>query len=273
MRDGEPFGADDIAYFNGGLFVEVKPVPLTGMELKTLAQAASLDWGSIEPAIFGTLFERSLDPRKRSQLGPHYTGRPDIERVVDPVVMMPLRRRWDAVRAELDQLIEARGTAPTTRIRQNRLADFRKRLQGFQEELASVSVLDPACGSGNFLYVTLSRLLDLEKEVLIYGANHGLSLGYPTVGPRQLAGLEIDPYAYELAQVVIWIGYLQWMIENGFSGLLQPVLPPPENDSLAGRALGPLRPGESEASRMARRGIYHWEPTVLGVLQIESRTN
>ena len=100
MRDGGFYGADDIARFNGGLFATVAPIALTTGELTELAQAAKLDWGNVEPAIFGTLFERSLDPKSRAQLGAHYTGRVDIERVVDPVVMMPLRRRWEAVRAE-----------------------------------------------------------------------------------------------------------------------------------------------------------------------------
>ncbi|MBA2520691.1 MAG: class I SAM-dependent DNA methyltransferase, partial [Chloroflexia bacterium] len=114
------------------------------------------------------------------------------------------------------------------RTRDNRRAAFATLLQRFQQELTEQRVLDPACGSGNFLYVALTKLLDLEKEVLVYGATNGLALGYPLVSPTQLAGLEVNEYARELAQVAIWIGYLQWRITNGFSGLPDPILEPLE---------------------------------------------
>ncbi len=136
-------------------------------------------------AIFGTLFERSLDPAKRSQLGAHYTGRPDIERVVLPVVMDPLRRRWDEVRMEADRLKAAWDAATTPRTRDNRRAAFAAHLGAFQDELAAVRILDPACGSGNFLYIALEHLLNLQKEVLTYGAANGLPLGYPTIRSTQ----------------------------------------------------------------------------------------
>ncbi len=228
MRDGGVFGVAEIARFNGGLFAEIGVEPLTAGELTELREAAALDWGSVEPAIFGTLFERSLDPGKRAQLGAHYTGRVDIERVVEPVLMAPLRRRWAAVREEADRRKAAWDAATTTQTRTNRRAAFAAALAGFGEELAAVRVLDPACGSGNFLYVALANLLDLEKEVAVYGATNGLPMGLPQVGPRQLAGLEINAYARELAQVVVWIGYLQWMIGNGFGGRRDPVLEPLE---------------------------------------------
>ena len=94
-------------------------------------------------------------------------------------------------------------------------------------DLAHVHVLDPACGSGNFLYVAIHMLLDLEKEVIAYAAMRGLSI-VPQVNPSQLHGLEINPYAQQLAQVVIWIGYLQWMHHNGFKMPDHPVLTPIE---------------------------------------------
>jgi hypothetical protein len=119
MRDGGYFNLQDVPRFSGGLFVTIDPVPLTGAELGILAEAAALDWGSIEPAIFGTLFERSLDPGQRAQLGAHYTGRADIERVVEPVVMTPLRRRWDEVRARADNLKVAWDAAPTPQTQRN----------------------------------------------------------------------------------------------------------------------------------------------------------
>ena len=226
MRDGGVFGVREIDRFNGGLVVEVGVEPLTRDELAALNEAAALDWGAVEPAIFGTLFERSLDPAKRSQLGAHYTGRADIERVVEPVLMAPLRRRWETVRAEAEALKAAWDAATTPQTRRNRQAAFAAALGAFQDELAATRVLDPACGSGNFLYVALAALLDLEKSVIAYGAANGLSLGIPAVGPAQLAGLEVNAYARELAQVVVWIGYLQWMIANGFSGRRDPILEP-----------------------------------------------
>src|SRR5690606_24489903 len=191
-----------------------------------LREAAKLDWSSIEPAIFGTLFERSLDPAKRSQLGAHYTGRSDIERVVEPVVMAPLRRRWEEVRAEATALLEKRkGTSFTPA--QGR--KFNALIDGFLAAIRSVRVLDPACGSGNFLYVALNHLLTLEKEVMTFRATKAaVPLGIPEVSPRQVMGIEINEYAQELAQVAIWIGYIQWMIDNGL-GWGEPVLAPLEN--------------------------------------------
>jgi len=249
MRDGGDFGAVAIDRFNGGLFAEIGVEALTGEELRSLAAAAALDWGSVEPAIFGTLFERSLDPGKRAQLGAHYTGRREIERVVEPVVMAPLRRRWAAVRAEADKLKAGWDAAPNQSERTKRRGAFAGALFAFQEELAGVRVLDPACGSGNFLYVALAALKDLEKEVVSYGAGNGLSLMLPRVGPKQVAGLEVNEYAQELAQVVVWIGYLQWMTANGFQVNRDPVLEPLETirlqDALLDRS-DPERPREAE---------------------------
>ncbi len=218
MRDGGVVAFEDIPHFNGGLFAEVDVVPLAPDELSALAEAATLDWSSIEPSIIGTLFERSLDPAKRAQLGAHYTGRRDIERVVEPVLMAPLRRRWDEVRAEAEALREAWQAATTTRTANTRRAELIALLRQFQDELSSIRVLDPACGSGNFLYVALVALLDLEKEVSRYAATSGLSAMISQVHPRQVMGLEINEYAAELASVVIWIGYLQWLQQNGMLG-------------------------------------------------------
>ncbi len=223
MADGGYMALEVIPQFNGGLFANVHAYELTGDEIGLLADAAKLDWSAIEPAIFGTLFERSLDPAKRSQLGAHYTGRPDIERVVDPVVMAPLRKRWEVVRADLVAIRVLSEAAPTPQRRRNQQDRYMQVQGAFLDDLAAVRVLDPACGSGNFLYVAMGRLLELEKEVIRYGAEAGLPIGIPNIRPHQLLGLEIDPLARELAQVAIWIGYLQWMIANGF-GWKEPVL-------------------------------------------------
>ncbi|HVM91893.1 MAG TPA: DNA methyltransferase, partial [Terriglobales bacterium] len=202
------FGEHDILYFNGGLFSDDEAYDLSRDDLAVLALASHLDWSSIEPAIFGTLFERSLDPDKRSQLGAHYTGEPDIRLIVEPVLMEPLRRRWAEVRQKAEQIVEKSRTqqkAALTKSR-NALSDL---LQGFADELSKVRVLDPACGSGNFLYVALKSILDLEKEVSVFASSNGLSGLLPRTSPEQLYGIETNVYAHELASVVVWIGYIR----------------------------------------------------------------
>ena len=249
MRGGGFFGADEIAYFNGGLFGNDTPglhdqssqrsvqpwrsndetLEVTTADLAVLERAARLDWASVEPAIFGTLFERSLDPDKRSQLGAHYTSREDILLIVEPVLIAPLRRRWAAVREQAEELIARRDAASggARTVRQRELARL---LQDFAGEIAAIRVLDPACGSGNFLYVALKRLLDLEKEVSLFAAQHARLSGLlPQVQPGQLYGIEINTYAHELASVVVWIGYIQWLHENGFGIPDKPILKPLDN--------------------------------------------
>ncbi|MBX3398331.1 MAG: class I SAM-dependent DNA methyltransferase [Gemmataceae bacterium] len=231
------FGADEIPWINGGLFKDADVIDLEKREIQTLAAVTEFDWSNIEPSIFGTLFERILNPDKRSQLGAHYTSREDIETLVEPVIMAPLRREWAEVKAKADKLWEkikdkTKGTGaanPLGRrkeaIRESKeLKALRKCLNDFLYRLAHVTVLDPACGSGNFLYVALQSLLNLEKEVIAYSNAHGVPVLIPGVRPTQLHGIELNPYAQELAQVVIWIGYLQWMKFNGFVAPSDPVL-------------------------------------------------
>lgn len=264
MQTGGFAGYDEIDHFNGGLFATIDPVLLTGDELKELVKASDLDWTSIEPAIIGTLFERSLDPARRSQLGAHYTGRADIERVVDPVVMTPLRRRWDEVKEEAETVLERWREAKTERTQRNRRDDFARLLQGFQEELTGVTVLDPACGSGNFLYVALNKLLDLEKEVITYGASNGLPLMFPQVRPSQLYGMEINQYAQELTQVVIWIGYLQWMSLNGFQPRRDPVLGDMDNIRLQDALLDRSDPDNPKEAAWPPADYIIGNPPFLG---------
>jgi type II restriction/modification system DNA methylase subunit YeeA len=232
MARGGMFGADEILYFNGGLFADAQVIDLTAEEIKVLAQAADFDWSVVEPHIFGTLFERTLDPAKRSQIGAHYTSSEDIKTLLEPVMMTPLRREWAAVRDQAEALLPklaAEAGKQTRGAKESKpRKDFNKLIRDFVERLAHVSVLDPACGSGNFLYVGLRLLLDLNKEVIAFAARHGLGL-FPQVRPIQLHGIEINPFAQELAQVVIWIGYLQWMRDNGFPPSTNPVLEPIES--------------------------------------------
>jgi len=209
MSNGGFFGLERIPHFNGGIFDSAEVLPLDRDGLEILSQGARLDWSSIEPSIFGTLFERGLDPDKRAQLGAHYTSRDDILLIVEPVLMRPLRRRWEEVRTQAEELHKKwqaadSGSGAKIRLRKR----LEKLLHGFADQIASTKVLDPACGSGNFLYVALRQLLDLEKDVIAFGMSLGFPLRLPMTDPKNLYGIEINEYAHELAQATIWIGYI-----------------------------------------------------------------
>lgn len=193
-----------IPQFNGFLFKDQEALPLTEAQLDLLILASEADWADVEPAIFGTLLERALQPRERHKLGAHYTPRAYVERLVLPTVIEPLREEWEAAR-----------TAATILEAANDEAGALKEIEKFHRRLCSVKVLDPACGSGNFLYVTLEHLKRLEGEVNEYIAQYPRQLGLDmtggyTVTPAQLLGLEVNPRAAAIADVVLWIGYLQW---------------------------------------------------------------
>ncbi|WP_423223672.1 class I SAM-dependent DNA methyltransferase [Candidatus Amarolinea aalborgensis] len=229
MTSGGWFGAEPIPHVNGGLFDNAAVLPLSAEGLDVLARVAGADWSAIDATIFGTLFERGLDPAKRSQLGAHYTSREDILLIVEPVLMAPLRRRWASVQAQAQGLAAQRDQAkgPKRAGLQRKLQDL---LLDFATELARVSVLDPAAGSGNFLYLALLSLLDLWKAVYDRMLALGLTPVSPLEGiapsPGQLYGIEINPYAHELAQATIWIGYIQWLRSNGFGAPPEPILKP-----------------------------------------------
>jgi hypothetical protein len=213
MDKGGTFGARTLPRFNGSLFSDNDvPDELLGDEISLLDRLDRLNWADVEPAIFGTLFERVLDPSTRAKLGAHYTSRADIEVLAEPVLMAPLRRKWEAVRADaLAAMGRARLAGAKPETERERL---RALLEPFLAEIAGLRILDPACGSGNFLYVSLALLKSLEKEVIAFAGLHGATLE-PRVHPSQLSGIEVNPYAHELASVVIWIGYLQWKARNG----------------------------------------------------------
>jgi type II restriction/modification system DNA methylase subunit YeeA len=211
MSEGGSFGADDIRYFDGGLFMDDEAYELTGDDLDILARAARLNWAAIEPAIFGTLFERILDPEKRSQIGAHYTSKEDILLIVEPVLMEPLRRRWEQIKKEASAIYANAANARKARRVQKVISDL---LNEFAVEIASTRVFDPACGSGNFLYVALKRLLDLEKEVSVFANTLGMSSFFVRCRPSQLHGIERNVYAHQVASVSVWIGFLQWQRAN-----------------------------------------------------------
>ena len=240
------FGTEDIQWFNGGLFDSADVLTLTAPEIGTLQEISRLDWSRIEPAIFGTLFERGLDPSQRAQLGAHYTSRDDIWKLVEPVIIRPLRREYEAMQARVLELVAKRSAAG----KKGPDPEGRRLLESYLDRLRAVRVLDPACGSGNFLYVALQALKDLELEANQWGSQHlQLTMQLPRVGPEAVLGIEINPYAAELARVTIWIGEIQWMLNHGFHYRSDPVLQP--LDSIATRdALldlsDPAKPCEAE---------------------------
>jgi len=238
MSSGGDFGPEIIDWFNGGLFDDALTLPLDQEDIRSLLGLSGKDWSSIEPSIFGTLFERGLDPDKRSQLGAHYTDRKSIERIVYPVVLDPLAQEWEENRDKLKTLqekgwrqdvvsktansLKERTTAKRVATEAFKEADAIYR--GFLAKLAGVRVLDPACGSGNFLYVALQGLHDLEHQVMIEAESLGLHMQFPQVGPEAAMGIELNTYAAELSRVTLWIGEIQWMLDHGYSLGRNPVL-------------------------------------------------
>ncbi len=225
MRGGGEFLLEDIPWFNGGLFETAVSVPLTTAEIAALLAAAKLDWSPIEPSIFGTLFERGLDPALRSQLGANFTDPDTIRKIVDPVVVEPLAAEWGTVKVAIaGQMAEYRAGGKGAK-KAYRAAD--ERFLGFLERLKNFRVLDPACGSGNFLYLALRALKDLEHRANLdaeaLGLHRQLSI---EVCPRNVLGIELNPYAAELARVTVWIGEIQWMLKHGYDIRRNPILAP-----------------------------------------------
>ncbi|WP_338664321.1 DNA methyltransferase [Pararoseomonas sp. SCSIO 73927] len=247
-----------IRWFNGGLFDDASALPLEKGDAELLQRAAALDWRDIDPSIMGTLFERGLDPDKRGQLGAHYTDRDTIWRIVSPTVVQPLEAEWEAAHEAIARTMAKRNaigpaavgdaalaalegdriTAESLAARKtiSRSAETRRKrssalkveaegiLSRFLERLRTFRVLDPACGSGNFLYVALLALKDLERKALVEAEALGLPARFPEVGPEVVLGIELNAYAAELARVSVWIGQLQWARRNGYSPPENPVL-------------------------------------------------
>lgn len=242
MRTGGEVGFEEVQWFNGGLFNDATALPLESGDIVAVQEAAALDWSDIDPSIMGTLFERGLTPERRGELaraieqrdahgqshgavGVYYTPAAIIERLIEPVVVRPLRRDWEQARtAILAHLESARTGAPTVRQRARRRAE--KAFHEFLERLRTFRVLDPACGSGNFLYLALMALKDLEHTVLIEGEAMGFGSAFALIGPEAVRGIEINPLALELARVSVWIGEIQWRHRRGLAPPKDPVLKP-----------------------------------------------
>lgn len=190
-------------YTNGGLFEELIEIPQFTEELKqTLLQNASLDfdWSEISPTIFGAVFESTLNPETRRSGGMHYTSIENIHKVIDPLFLNDLRR-------ELDEILEEK-------IEKQR----QKKLDTYQDRLASLTFLDPACGSGNFLTETYLSLRRLENEV-IRQRYHGQTMMGAFVNPikvsiQQFYGIEINDFAVTVATTALWISEAQMLAET-----------------------------------------------------------
>jgi len=216
---GYLFGAGKIWQFNGGLFADPSALPLTKDQLWILGYAAQSNWADVEPAIFGTLLERALDPKERHRLGAHYTPRAYVERLVRPTIEEPLRAEWDNVRAQVLSLVSAED--PDKNIKA--VAEAKRVVNEFYDRLTRIRVLDPACGSGNFLYVALDLFKRIENEVIDLLDNLGedrvsvafkRSLSGHMVTPDQFHGIEIKEWAKWITELVLWIGWLQWQIRT-----------------------------------------------------------
>lgn len=204
-----------ILKFNGGLFANPSALPLDEHALRLLLMAAECNWADVEPAIFGTLLERALDPKERHRLGAHYTPRAYVERLVRPTIEEPLRADWDLVQAQVRKLVSDAHEAKKETEKKKKTKEAAALVAEFHQKLAATRVLDPACGSGNFLYVTLDLFKRLEGEVLATLTGLGqtqefLHLDTVRVTPQQFLGIEVKRWAKEIAELVLWIGYLQW---------------------------------------------------------------
>ena len=191
-------------YTNGGLFEEEIEIPQFTEQLKeTLLQNASLDfdWSEISPTIFGAVFESTINPETRRSGGMHYTSIENIHKVIDPLFLNDLRR-------ELDDILEEK----VERQRQ-------KKLDAYQERLASLTFLDPACGSGNFLTETYLSLRRLENEAIRERYHGQAFIGFEEVNPikvsiQQFYGIEINDFAVTVATTALWISEAQMLAET-----------------------------------------------------------
>lgn len=263
MRAGGNYGLEHILHFNGGLFDDDEALPLDADSLDTLRNIAKQDWSAIDPSIFGTLFERFLDPDKRAQIGAHYTDPGKIMMIVEPVIMRPLTAEWEAVKAKLtDTLSRNRNRDGTPGAAAK--ARGEALLDKFLKRLADVRVLDPACGSGNFLYLALQSLKDLERRAIVEAVDMGLALRVIHCGPHNVKGIEINPYAAELARTSIWIGNIQWLRRNGFEARKEPVLEDLESIECRDALITRKEDGSYEEARWPEAEFIVGNPPFLG---------
>lgn len=211
MTFGGDFDEHEIRRFNGNLFSDEEVLIFEQKEIESVREACGFDWNALNPSIMGTLFESALDENEeRALLGAHYTKQSDIEALVKPVVFDPLQDEWKTLRAQLE------GETDDESVRSH--------LDGFLQRLSEIRVLDPACGSGNFLYVSLQLMKDLEKSVHRFATDRDLGSFQTVVRPEQFLGLEVNANAMDLAQTTLWIGFFQWTFNNGYPFPADPLL-------------------------------------------------
>ena len=266
MATGGRVGFETVAWFNGGLFDDDTALPLDKAEIETTLKASALDWSEIDPSILGTLFERGLDPSKRSQLGAHYTDRDKIMRIIEPVVIRPWLADWETAKARIASSLERQATARSSAAQSRRRREAERLLGEFLKRLRAFTVLDPACGSGNFLYLALQALKDLEHRVQLEAEALGLPRAFPETAPANVKGIEINPYAAELARVSVWIGEIQWMRRNGFAGSRDPILKPLDTIECRDAVLSP----EGDEPEWPAADVVVGNPPFLGVQRFRS---
>ena len=264
MSQGGRIGFEEVVWFNGGLFSDDTALPLDKAEIETTLKAAALDWSEIDPSILGTLFERGLDPDKRSQLGAHYTDRDKIMRIIEPVIVRPWLAEWETTKAEIAAMLDRADAAKSKAAETRQRGKAERLLRTFLERLDGFTVLDPACGSGNFLYLALHALKNLEHRVQLEAEAMGLQRGFPSVGPANVKGIEINAYAAELARVSVWIGEIQWMRRNGFSESRDPILKPLETIECRDAILTP----EGEEPEWPNADVVIGNPPFLGAWRL-----
>ncbi len=253
MNKGQLFGVHDIDRFNGGLFKNIDVPALDIMNVTELRNAAALNWSAIDVSIFGTLFERGLDPSKRSQLGAHYTDPATIMRIVEPVLQRPMLQLWEQTTQEIRGLM--------ARSKRKYDANYKLALAKFiawLDMLKNYRVLDPACGSGNFLFLGLKALKDIEHKSHLEAAVMGLDREADLVtGPHNMLGIELNEYAAELARVTVWIGELQWRLSHGYEFKKNPVLEPLDNIECRDALISFVNDGGDSEARVGQTPAAH----------------
>lgn len=189
----------NMPYFNGGIFEEVSAVELNFKELDLLFEASKKNWSKVRPSIFGSIFESSMDQSKRHDLGAHFTSEGDIQKIVYPTIVMPFRKKIDA-------------------------ANTKPALSKVLKEIREFRVLDPACGSGNFLYVAFKELRRLEVEVmdLLSEKTGSKQISLSMVSPKNFYGIDVNGFGIELAKVALCIGRKLSADEFGVSDNILP---------------------------------------------------
>ncbi len=224
MSTGGRVGFEAVKRFNGGLFEDDAALPMSQDQISMTLDAARLDWSNIDPSILGTLFERGLDPDKRGQLGAHYTDHDKIMQIIEPVILRPWLAEWELEKSQIQRILERANAVKSKAAKRRHRKQAEARFNLFLERLGNFTVLDPACGSGNFLYLALHALHDLEHRVQLEAEALGLERSILLVGPKNVKGIELNTYAAELARVSVWIGEIQWLRRNGFISFPEPIL-------------------------------------------------